>query len=671
MKEKTLAFNTYGAFSDDGDEYYIYNKNTPLPWSNVIANQTFGSIISSKGTVYSYYKNSREYKISNWSNDWTDMKQGEYFKGIFEKDYNLTYGFGYVILDEIEGIITKKMSIYIPEKDNTKVHIVKLKNTGKITKNVKISYEIDKVLGVSKELTNGYILRKEEQNMLLFKNPYIQEFSNSLVGISTNAEEITLLENGIETVTKLKPGEEKIFTINLIAGESIDEINNIKEKYSNLETAEKEFENVKKFWRKKVKKNFKTGDKYVDIMANGWLLYQTIACRIFARTSFYQAGGAYGYRDQLQDVMALINVWPEKTREQILIHANKQFEKGDVLHWWHPHNNRGIRTYFSDDYLWLPYVTSEYVFISKDKSILKEKAKYLENKEMGNVRELYEHFGNIDLEETVYEHCIRAIKYGLSRKGKNGLLDIGDGDWNDGFSQIRGQSVWLTFFMMDILKRFTKIAEYMKDTENKKIFEKERHILKHSVIDNAWDGKYFVRAYFENGKVLGSHKNKECMIDLISQAWSAIALKEYEDCEDEIISALKEAEKYLVDKDNKIIRLMYPPIDNMKEEPGYIRAYIPGVRENGGQYTHGAIWLAKAYFELGENKKGLRILKILNSIYHGDTKENADIYMVEPYVVSADVYSNKEHVGRGGWSWYTGSSAWMYKVIEDNFKEEK
>lgn len=670
MKEKMIAFNSYGAFSKDGDEYHIYNKNTPLPWCNCIANETFGSIISSKGTVYSFYKNSREYKISNWSNDWTDMKKGESFTGIFEKDYNLTYGFGYVVLDEIEGIITKKMDIFVPEKDNTKVHIIKLKNTGKNTKTVTITYEIDKVLGVSKEFTHSYILRKEIDNMVVFKNPYIDEFSNTVVGIFAS-KEVKLLENGIEVKLKIKPGEEETFCINLSAAENIEELLAMKQKYSNLAVVEKEYENVKKYWRDKVKKNYKTGDKYVDIMANGWLLYQTIACRIFARTSFYQAGGAYGYRDQLQDSLALIKTWPERTRKQIIIHANKQFEKGDVLHWWHQHNNKGIRTYFSDDYLWLPYVTSEYVFISKDKSILEEKAKYLENKEMGNLRELYEYFANIDLEESIYNHCIRAIKYGLSRKGKNGILEIGDGDWNDGFSSIRGQSVWLTFFMMDILKRFIKIADIMNDDVNKKYFERERHILKHALLENAWDGEYFVRAFFENGKVIGSKKNKECMIDLISQSWSAIALNDYKDCKNEIESSLKSAEKYLVDKENDIIRLMYPPIDNMVEEPGYIRAYIPGVRENGGQYTHGAIWLAKAYFDIGEEKKGLRVLKILNSIYHSDTKEKADKYMVEPFVVTADVYSNNEHVGRGGWSWYTGSSAWMYKVIEDNFEEEK
>jgi len=405
-------------------------------------------------------------------------------------------------------------------------------------------------------------------------------------------------------------------------------------------------------------------------MANGWLLYQAIASRLFARTGFYQAGGAFGYRDQLQDSMALIRTWPEFTKKQILKHASKQFQRGDVLHWWHEHNSAGIKTYFSDDYLWLPYVTAEYVNITHDASILHEKVPFLADVEMGDRREIYDVFNESDDIGTVYEHCIRAIKYGLSRKGENGLLDIGDGDWNDGFSSIRGQSVWLTFFMMDILEKFAKISEIMLDEVDQMHFYSERHMLKHAIFTHAYDGNYFARAFYEDGKTLGTKDSEDCKIDLISQSWAAIALKDYCDTEEEIKSALSYAEKYLVDRENKIVKLLYPPFDNPKNNPGYIKAYVPGVRENGGQYTHGAIWLAKAYFETKQKGKAMDILKILNPINHSDNKEIADIYKVEPYVIAADVYSNVDHVGRGGWTWYTGSAAWMYKVIEDNFKQE-
>ncbi len=401
-------------------------------------------------------------------------------------------------------------------------------------------------------------------------------------------------------------------------------------------------------------------------MANGWLLYQTIVCRLFAKSGFYQSGGAVGFRDQLQDTLALISSWPEKTRSQLILNASKQFEKGDVLHWWHEHNGAGIRTYFSDDYLWLPYVLSEYVERTKDYSILEVKTKYLEDKDMNGKREYYDVFNSIEKEDTVYEHAKKTILYGLSRVNEdNGLLDIGDGDWNDGFSNIRGQSVWLTFFMMNVLERFAKVANYVKDYEMERTCEKKRHILKHSVLENAWDKDHFVRAYFENGDVLGAYSNEECKIDLISQAWAVIAMKDYPDVKEELKMSLESADKYLVDRENMIVKLLYPAFDKPKNNPGYIKAYVPGIRENGGQYTHASTWLAKAYFEMGEKEKAIEVLKLINPIYHSDSKEHTDTYMVEPFVVAADVYSNPDHVGRGGWTWYTGSAGWMYKIIED------
>ena len=331
----------------------------------------------------------------------------------------------------------------------------------------------------------------------------------------------------------------------------------------------------------------------------------------------------------------------------------------------------GIKTYFSDDYLWLPYVVAEYVNITNDASILREKVPFLQDVDMEDRREIYDVFSSSDDIGTVYEHCVRAIKYGLSRKGQHGLLDIGDGDWNDGFSDIRGESVWLTFFMIDILDKFSNLAELMLDEVDKMHFKSERHILKHKVFESAFDGNYFTRAFYEDGAPLGSENSEDCKIDLISQSWAAISLKNYKDCREEIHSALYHAEKYLVDRENMIVKLLYPPFDNPTNNPGYIKAYVPGVRENGGQYTHAAIWFALALFEMNEKDKAMEILRILNPISHSDNKEIADIYKVEPYVIAADVYSNIDHIGRGGWTWYTGSAGWMYKVIEDNFKEVK
>ena len=254
----------------------------------------------------------------------------------------------------------------------------------------------------------------------------------------------------------------------------------------------------------------------------------------------------------------------------------------------------------------------------------------------------------------------------MIQNGKNGLLSIGDGDWNDGFSNIRGESVWLTFFMINLLDKFTYLTNLKFDTQLAKRYEKEKEALKEAILKNTWDEDHFVRAFFENGEVLGSYENKECKVDLISQAWAVISMKKYKEIKDKLEICLKTADKYLVDRNLGIVKLLYPSFNNEdKNNPGYIRAYVPGIRENGGQYTHASVWLAKAYFELNKYDEGLEILKMINPIAHSDTKEKADVYMVEPYVMAADIYSNEEHPGRGGWTWYTGSSAWMYKVIED------
>lgn len=676
INENLVAFNSYGGFTEDGNEYHILNTSTPLPWCNIMANENFGTIISSYGTVYTYFKNSREYKITDWCNDWITFKPGEKFTGIFEKDYNLVYGFGYVKVLEEEEFLKKNMDIFVPKDDNVKIQNITLENTYGEDKSVEITYSLDPVLGVAKETNTNYILCRETNNIIEFKNPYSLEFSKCIAFLNVikdeaDSENITT-NFDFDTYTlkiniNVRAGKKVSFAILLGATDEGDEyIKKVNDKYSSMKTIENEYEQTKLYWSKLVKRNFNTGEKYLDIMANGWLLYQTIVCRLFARSGFYQSGGAIGFRDQLQDTLALISSWPEKTRNQIILNSSKQFEKGDVLHWWHDHNSAGIRTYFSDDYLWLPYVLSEYVERTKDYSILEVKTKYLEDKSMNGHREFYDVFRNIDKEDSVYEHAKKTILYGLSRVNpSNGLLDIGDGDWNDGFSNIRGQSVWLTFFMMNVLEKFSNVAKIANDEEMIKICEKQRHILKHSIIDHAWDGTHFVRAYFDNGDVLGASSNSECKIDLISQAWAVIAMKNYSDVQEELKLSIESADKYLVDRKNMIVKLLYPAFDKPKNNPGYIKAYVPGTRENGGQYTHAATWLAKAYFEMGNKDKGIEILKLINPISHSDNKEIADTYMVEPFVVAADIYSNPNHVGRGGWTWYTGSSAWMYKIIED------
>ena len=617
-----IAFNSYGGFTKSKDEYHILNTKTPLPWCNVMANENFGTIISSYGTVNEYIK--------------------------------------------------KSMNIFIPKDDTIKIQQINLENIYGEEKELEITYKMEVALGVAQETNKEYIISRIKNNILELQNPYSLEFSNCTVFvmvIGNDDDNVSYSFDAENATTKIKikiPAYSKISFSIIVGGTDKGEeyINYIYDKYSKSNAITKEFNKTKKYWRELVVRNSNIDDEYINIMYSGWLLYQTIVCRLYAKSGFYQSGGAIGFRDQLQDSLALISSKPEFTRKQIILNASKQFEKGDVLHWWHEHNGAGIRTYFSDDYLWLAYVLSEYISKTSDYSILDIRTNYLEDKHMGNKRELYDVFHSIPKDDSIYEHAKKAILYSLSRKSpKNGLLDIGD--WNDGFSNIRGQSVWLTFFMMNILDRFKDIANYMKDFDMVKICQRERHILKYSIISNCWDTDHFVRAFFENGEILGAYSNNECKIDLISQAWAVISMINDLDVKYELNTCIQTANKYLVDKENMIVKLLYPPFDKPKNNPGYIKAYIPGIRENGGQYTHAATWLAKAYFELGKKDEAIEILKYINPIYHSDTKEKADRYMVEPYVVAADIYSNPEHIGRGGWTWYTGSSAWNFKIIED------
>lgn len=676
---KYKAFNMYGGFNKSGDEYHILNTDTPVPWCNVMANENFGTIVSSYGTVYSYYKNSQSFKISNWCNDWISFKQGETFEGIYDNNYNMIYGFGYTKVTQEDNEVKKDMCIFISTYENIKLQRISLKNLSKENKKVNISYSIDPVLGVVKDVNRNYVLCKEAKNSLEFKNPYSLEFSDCIAYITVlgKSKDMNVKyvsdEYKVIVEVELQKDEEAEFTIILGCTEKLEDINRIQNMFESTDSIKREYDNTVNYWRKLVVKNMKLDDEYLNIMANGWLLYQTIVCRLFARSGFYQSGGAIGYRDQLQDTLALISSWPERTRQQIVLNASKQFEKGDVLHWWHEHSGAGIRTYFSDDYLWLPYVLSEYVNRTGDISVLDETTPYLEDKPMNGKREVYDVYRNIDKYDTVYNHAKKAIEYGLSRiNEKSGLLKIGDGDWNDGFSNIRGESVWLTFFMMNVLEKFIYLANIKFEFELSNEYEKKIEELKESVLKNAWDTDHFVRAFFENGEVLGSYVNKECKIDLISQAWAVISMKTYGDVQDKLKMCMETAQKYLVDKKLGIVKLLYPAFNNeSKNNPGYIKTYVPGIRENGGQYTHAAVWFAKAYFEMNEYKKGEEILKMINPISHSDTKEKADIYMVEPYVVAADIYSNSEHPGRGGWTWYTGSSGWMYKVIEDYLADNK
>ncbi len=398
-------------------------------------------------------------------------------------------------------------------------------------------------------------------------------------------------------------------------------------------------------------------------MLNGWLAYQTIACRLWARSGFYQSGGAYGFRDQLQDTMGIKYIDPKFMKEQVLRHAKHQFIEGDVEHWWHTETKKGIRTRFSDDLLWLAYVTAEYVRFTGDESLLYEEVPYVKGVPLSDGQdESYDTHEEGEYAETIYKHCIRAIDKGINL-GKHGIPKIGSGDWNDGFSTVgnkgNGESIWLGFFLYEVLNRFIPICEIEQDHKKIEEYKKVQENLKKALNTAGWDGRWYRRAYTDDGDILGSIENEECKIDSIAQSWSVISGAGENDKK---YISMESLENHLVDKQNGIIKLLDPAFDKSKLEPGYIKAYLPGVRENGGQYTHAAIWSIIAWGILGFGDKATEYFRIINPIEHTKTLEAVNRYKVEPYVIAADIYGVGNLIGRGGWTWYTGSSSWMYKA---------
>jgi cellobiose phosphorylase len=404
------------------------------------------------------------------------------------------------------------------------------------------------------------------------------------------------------------------------------------------------------------------------MLTNGWLNYQTLASRIWGRSGFYQSGGAFGFRDQLQDVMSLMHSQPQLVRAQIALFASRQFKEGDVQHWWHPPSGRGVRTTCSDDFLWLPFVTSRYIKATSDNSILDEQIHFLEGRQLVAGEDSYYDMPiRSDTSAGLYEHCVKSIEHAL-KFGVHGLPFIGSGDWNDGMDKVgnegKGESVWLAFFLYDILTQFEKIALLKNDEAFAGKCKDEAVKLQNNIREQAWDGEWYRRAYFDNGTPLGSHENEECKIDSIAQSWSVLS-KAGDD--DRIITAMKSADEHLVRKEDGLIQLFNPPFDKSDMNPGYIKGYVPGVRENGGQYTHAAIWLVMAFAAIGNRKRTWELLQMINPVNKGSNQEKISIYKTEPYVIAADVYAEPLHKGRGGWTWYTGSAGWMYQLIIDSF----
>ena len=715
-KTNLMYYNELGAFSEDGKEYIISvnkEKRLPIVWSHILANRKFGTVITENMGGYTWYKNSRLNRITSWSNTPNSDIPSEiiYIKDIDnkrtwslglnpmpdDKNYNIIYGFGYAKYIHKSDEIEQELKAYVPNEDSIKIEILKLKNLGVNRKKLKIYCYKKIVMGEDEYKTNGKIDLKydKKNNIVLFRNLFNSDFSNDIVYVSSS-EKIKsytgnkefFLGNGTlnnpDGLNKIELNNENSFGNNSCivyeieveidsfadkeivfmvgAEESEIDAKNIAYKYSKIQNCNYELDNVKRYWNDLLGKlQVYTPVDSVNIVLNGWCNYQTIQSRLLGRTGYYQSGGAYGFRDQLQDSLGLKYLDTQILENQIIKSSKHQFIEGDVEHWWHDETNRGIRTRFSDDLLWLVYAICEYIEFTGDKSILFKKTQYLEGKIL-NLEEIerYDEFLNGQEEGELIEHCIKAIDKSLNF-GKNGLPKIGSGDWNDGFSNVgvkgEGESVWLGFFIYNILDRFIKILndikiDYKKIDINNRInyYTKIMQDLKKSLNKNGWDGRWYKRAFTDDGMVLGSMENDECRIDSIAQSWSVISNAGENDKK---YISMESLETHLIDKENGIIKLLDPPFEKGIINPGYIKSYLPGVRENGGQYTHAAIWAIIAETMLGFGNKAFELYKMINPIEHSKTKDSAQKYKVEPYVIAADIYGTGNLVGRGGWTWYT------------------
>lgn len=738
-----IFFNGWGGFSPDGREYRIVLKNgnhLPAPWINVIANPHFGCLVSELGTGYTWWRNSRECKLTPWSNDpvldppgevcyLRDEESGEMWSvtpspAHADRPYIAAHGRGYTRFRHESHGIMQDTTVFVPVNDPVKVVKLRLQNRTAERRRLSVTYYAEWVLGVRREANASFIVTEwdESAKILLARNTYQEAFrdATAFLGVfpqpdrsavpmdlsEAEAQQATAVEaqdlswtadrkeflgrNGtldnpaamsrerlscntgpqydacsaVQTKLTLEPNSERTVYILLGCEHSADAAVKLAQKYSETRVCEQEFELVREFWDGVLGQiSVSTPCPEMDVLLNGWLIYQALACRMWARTAFYQAGGAYGFRDQLQDSLALLHTRPDLTRSQILLHAAHQYEEGDVQHWWHEETERGIRTRFSDDLLWLPYAVARYIEHTGDDSLLDEVAPFLHSELLrDDEHERYEPTQISKQSGTIFEHCLRAIDRSLGF-GEHGLPLIGIGDWNDGMNRVgdagRGESVWLGWFLCEILNRFEDLCARSSDFERASRYRDVREQLAASLDKHAWDGQWFRRAFTDGGQWLGSIHNEECRIDAIAQSWSVISGAAPKD---KALQAMQAFDRELVDRNLSVARLLTPPFDRTDPSPGYIQGYPPGIRENGAQYTHGVIWSVIAWCRLGNGDKAFELFHMLNPLTHTRTPGEARLYGGEPYVIAADVYTADPHKGRAGWTWYTGAAGWMYQA---------
>ncbi|NLM38085.1 MAG: glycosyl transferase family 36, partial [Firmicutes bacterium] len=722
--EELLFFNGWGGFTPDGKEYVIQLRTKdllPTPWCNIIANPKFGFTVSESGGGYTWAANSREFKLTPWSNDPVLDPSGEicYLRdeasGLLwtltalpirdTAPYTVRHGQGYTVFEhQSQGLIQTGL-VFTPIDAPVKILRLTLQNTEDREREIAVTHYLEWVLGVNREKNAPFIVTEYDRNSgaLLARNVYQKDFSDQygFLGIWTGGPEIDrswtgdraefIGRNGslsfpaalkreklsnttgvqhnpcgaMQVKIYLPPQGERTVYILVGAATSKEQVREMMRKYGRKTGVETALKNARNYWADLLGRvQVTTPDRAFDLLLNNWLLYQTVSCRLWARSAFYQSGGAYGYRDQLQDVLALLHARPGFARRQILLHAAHQYLEGDVQHWWHEETGYGIRTRFSDDLLWLPYAACRYAKHTGDQRIWKHRIPFLESPPLEEHElERYEQAKVSTETRTLYEHCVRAIERAL-RFGPHGLPLMGTGDWNDGMNAVGagglGESVWLGWFLYHVLQEFIPIAVKQKDPERAERYTAISNELVAALNEHGWDGQWYRRAYNDRGEPIGSITNTECQIDCIAQAWGVISgAAEL----DKALLAMNSLDHKLVRREEgTLICLLTPPFDKTEPSPGYIQAYPPGIRENGGQYTHGTIWAVIAWALLGQGNRAYDLFRILNPINQTRTYNEAQRYKVEPYVMAADVYSVPPHTGRGGWTWYTGSAGWMYQA---------
>jgi len=712
-------FNGVGGFADDGREYVTVLDErhwTPAPWTNVVANSAFGFQVSTDGTGSTWSLNSRENQLTPWSNDpvsnapseviyLRDAASGEVWSAtplpIRETSpYVVRHGFGYTRFEHTSHEIALDLLQFVPLDAQVKISRLRITNKSREARRLSVTYYVDWVLGSQRTKSAPYVVTElnPETGALLARNPWNAEFQERVAFIDMRGLQRTGTGDRAEFIGRhgslaepaallgdaplsnrvgggLDPCGALQAPCRLGVGESIEFVCLLGEESSAAATLElirryrtmdldAALAGVRAFWSDTLTAvHVKTPDRSMDVMLNGWLLYQTLVCRIWARAGFYQASGAYGFRDQLQDGMALCISRPELAREHILRAAARQFPAGDVQHWWLPTSGQGVQTRISDDRIWLAYALAHYLEVTADGAILDVEIPFLDGAPLSpDQHEAFAAPAATARSATLFEHCALALDSSLAI-GSHGLPLFGAGDWNDGMNRVgvagQGESVWLAWFLYAALLQFAPIAAARGDEARATLWRKHAFAVRQSIEREAWDGDWYRRGYYDDGTPLGSVTSDECRIDAIAQSWALISGAGDPERARRAMAAVN---AQLVRRSDGLVALFTPPFDHSRMDPGYIKAYPPGLRENGGQYTHAAMWTTLAFALQGDGDLAGELFSLMNPINHASTRAGIHRYKVEPYVACADVYTATAHVGRGGWTWYTGSAGWMYRT---------